>query len=55
VFDPVHINNVKEKFDVTSTPMIYILDKDKKIIAKKLAADQVADLIKNLERIEKKP
>jgi thiol-disulfide isomerase/thioredoxin len=55
VFDPVHINNVKEKFDVTSTPLIYILDKDKKIIAKKIAAEHVVDLIKSLEKSEKKP
>jgi thiol-disulfide isomerase/thioredoxin len=54
VFDPVHLNNLKEQFDIVATPVIYLLDKDKKILAKKLAHDQVIDIIKNLETIEKK-
>ena len=53
VFDPVHINNIKETFDITGTPVIFLLDKDKKVKAKKLAADQVVDIIKNLESAEK--
>jgi len=53
VFDPVHINNLKDRFDIYSTPVIYILDKDKKIKAKRLGADQVVDFLKTLENIEK--
>jgi hypothetical protein len=53
VFDPVHINNVKERFDINSTPVIYLLDKDKRIKGKKLTADQVVDIIHNLENIQK--
>ena len=53
VFDPVHINNLKERFDIYSTPVIYILDKDKKIKAKRLGADQVVDMLKTLETIDK--
>jgi len=53
VFDPVHLNNIKEKFDIDSTPVIYLLDKDKKIKGKKLSADQVIEVIKNLESIGK--
>lgn len=53
VFDPVHINNLKERFDIYSTPVIYLLDKDKKIKAKRLGAEQVADMLKNLEAIDK--
>jgi thiol-disulfide isomerase/thioredoxin len=53
VFDPVHINNFKEKYDLTSTPLIYVLDKDKKIIAKKIAAEYVADMLKALEKSKK--
>ncbi|WP_317899473.1 thioredoxin-like domain-containing protein [Aurantibacillus circumpalustris] len=55
VFDPVHINDVKTKFDVNSTPLIYVLDKDKKIIAKKIASEYVGDLLKALDKQEKKP
>src|SRR6218665_698397 len=53
VFDPIHLNNLKEKFDIYSTPVIYVLDKDKRIKAKRLAADQVVDMLKMLENIEK--
>ena len=54
VFDPVHLNNIKDKYDINSTPVIYVLDKDKNIKGKKLAADQVADLLQYLDSIEKK-
>ena len=53
VFDPIHINNLKEKFDIYSTPVIYILDKDKRIKAKRLGSDQVVEMLKTLELIEK--
>ena len=53
VFDPVHVNNLKERFDIYSTPVIYILDKDKKIKAKRLGAEQVVDFLKYLESLEK--
>lgn len=53
VFDPIHLNNLKEKFDIYSTPVIYILDKDKKIKAKRLDSEQVVSMIQTLENIEK--
>ena len=53
VFDPVHINNLKERFDIYRTPVIYILDKDKKIKAKRLGAEQVVDFLKYLESQDK--
>jgi thiol-disulfide isomerase/thioredoxin len=52
VFDPVHLNNLKERFDIYSTPVIYVLDKDKKIKAKRLGAEQVVDMLTMLESIE---
>jgi thiol-disulfide isomerase/thioredoxin len=55
VYDPVHINNLKERFDIYSTPVIYILDKDKKIKAKRLGAEQVVDFLKYLETLDKQP
>lgn len=54
VFDPVHLNNLKERFDIYSTPVIYILDKDKKIKAKRLSADQVIEMLKMLDAMDKK-
>jgi thiol-disulfide isomerase/thioredoxin len=53
VYDPVHLNNLKERFDIYSTPVIYILDKDKKIKAKRLGAEQVVEMLKTLEAIDK--
>ena len=53
VFDPIHINNLKEKFDIYSTPVIYILDSDKRIKAKRLGADQVPQMLETLEQLEK--
>lgn len=50
LYDPVHINNMKDKYDIIATPVIYVLDKDKKIKGKKLAAEQVPDLIEMLEK-----
>lgn len=55
VYDPIHINNLKEKFDIYSTPVIYLLDKDKKIKAKRLGAEQVVEILKSFEGIKDDP
>ncbi len=36
----------KQKYDVLTTPQIYILDENKKIIAKKISPEQVEEIIK---------
>ena len=36
VWDPTYSSNFRKLYDVTSTPIIYILDKNKKILAKRL-------------------
>lgn len=36
VWDPTYSSNFRRLYDVTSTPIIYILDKNKKIVAKRL-------------------
>ena len=57
VYDGVHINNIKEKYDIYSTPVIYMLDKNKRIKAKRIGVEQVKDIIKQMEReykLEKK-
>ena len=53
VYDPIHLNNLKERFDIYSTPVIYILDKDKKIKAKRIASEQVVEMLKTLDAIDK--
>lgn len=48
VYDGAHINNVIVKYDVYSTPVIYILDKDKKIKAKRIGVEQISDVINEI-------
>lgn len=40
----------KITYDVYSTPVLYLLDKDKKIIAKRLTIDQLLEFINNYEK-----
>lgn len=54
VFDPIHLNNLKDQFDIVATPVIYLLDKDKRIIGKKLGSDQVVEIIQQLDSMDKK-
>ena len=49
VYDGVHYNNLKDKYDIYSTPVIYILDKDKRIKAKRIEAEQIKTIINALE------
>lgn len=53
LYDPVHMNDLKEKFDISATPMIYLLDEEKRIKGKKLTPAQTAQIILKLESIEK--
>lgn len=53
VYDASHLNNVIEKYDVYSTPVIYILDKDKRIKAKRIGVDQIKPIITALENEKK--
>ena len=41
-------------YDIFSTPVIYVLDKDKKIKAKRIGTEQVIDVVKQMEREYKK-
>lgn len=48
VQDPNHQTNFRVNYDIYSTPVIYLLDKDKVILAKRLSLDQLRDMIKRL-------
>lgn len=43
----------KKAYDIVATPTIYILDKDKKIIAKRIAADQIEGFINHYDTVKK--
>lgn len=50
IYDGVHVNNIKEKYDIYSTPVIYILDKNKRIKAKRIGPEQLKDIVKQMEK-----
>ncbi|MCS6823975.1 MAG: DUF5106 domain-containing protein [Cytophagaceae bacterium] len=54
VRDKYNHTDFRNVYDVYSTPVIYILDENKKIIAKRLGVDQIADFLKNYETRLKK-
>ena len=47
-YDEYYISNFRNNYDIYSTPVIYLLDDEKKIIAKRLGVDQIDDLIDKL-------
>ena len=49
-WDPKRSSRFDYYFNVQSTPMIYILDRDKKIIAKKLAVENIGSFIDNYRK-----
>lgn len=48
VSDPYHQSNFRQLYDVYSTPVIYILDEQKKIRAKRIAAEQIDEVLELL-------
>jgi len=53
-WDPQRATNYGYYYNVQSTPMIYILDRDKKIIAKKLSVDDIPAFIDNYRKYFRK-
>ena len=45
VIDPYNYSKFRDKYDIYSTPTVYLLDKDKKIIAKRLDLEQLKELL----------
>lgn len=46
--------NYRNTYDVFSTPKIFLLDKDKKIVAKQVGVEQVFDILKDMQSRTKK-
>jgi peroxiredoxin len=54
-FDSLHQIDFIKKFDVVTTPTVYVLDKNKKIIARKMPVEQLDDFLNYYKnRMEKK-
>ena len=47
VWDPYGFSNFRKFYDVSTTPQIFILDKNKKIVAKKLGVEQLDQVIEH--------
>lgn len=54
VYDGVHYNNLTEKYDIYSTPVIYVLDKNKVIKARRIEVEKIRDIVKDIEAEYKK-
>ena len=52
-WDPARSSHFDFYYNVQMTPMVYILDKNKKIIAKKLAVEDIASFIDNYRKLIK--
>jgi thiol-disulfide isomerase/thioredoxin len=52
-WDPERNSHFDFYYNIQSTPMIYILDRNKKIIAKKLAVDDISSYIDNYRKFSK--
>lgn len=48
--NPAASSDWRDQYDIYSTPVIYLLDKDKRILAKRISHKQIAKIIRNLER-----
>ena len=48
--NPAASSNWRDQYDIYSTPVIYLLDKDKKILAKRISYKQISKIIERLEQ-----
>ena len=53
-YDPYGWAKFRDNYDIYSTPVIYLLDKEKKIIAKRIDVEKIQEFIENHEKYNKK-
>ena len=46
VNDPANRSGFRDKYDIYATPLIFLLDRDKKIMAKRISVEQVEDIMR---------
>ncbi len=54
VFDPKNESGFRKIYDIYSTPVVYILDEQKKIIAKRIGVEQLTDFFENYDKLAKR-
>ena len=47
--NPSELVAISDAYDIETTPLIYVLDKDKRIIAKKIRAKQIELIVRSEE------
>ncbi|RLD76167.1 MAG: hypothetical protein DRJ07_16795 [Bacteroidetes bacterium] len=50
VWEPFGYTRFRDKYDISSSPVLYLLDQDKKIIAKRISPDQAISIIEEIEK-----
>jgi peroxiredoxin len=50
--DPLYQNNFRMEYNVRTTPQLYVLNQERRIIAKKIDVEQVLDFIQNYELLD---
>jgi hypothetical protein len=51
VWDPTFSSNFRNLYDIYSTPVIYVLDSGKKIIAKRISVETLESVLKQEFRL----
>lgn len=54
LIDPYYRSRYKQIYNVKSTPVVYILDEKKEILAKRIGADQISDVMNKIIERDKK-
>ncbi len=54
VYDPIYMNNVKEKYDIFTTPKLVLLDAKKVILSKNFPVEKLSEIIEVHEEAAKK-
>ena len=49
-YDPQYLNNYHQVYDIYSTPTTFLLDKNKKIIAKRLGVEQIEGFLEGYSK-----
>ena len=49
-WEPFGYSRYRDKYDISSSPVLYLLDKDKKIIAKRIGHEQAIGIIEDIEK-----
>ncbi len=54
VWEPFGTSNFRDKYNISSSPILYLLDENKEIIAKKIGHKQAIRMINDILENEKK-